>query len=229
MPALAYVLISLEAIAMLLYLILYFRAGSRVTLLLKTLTSVCFLALGVLALFYSEDAKFATTVLLGLFCGLVGDIILGLRRLYRNRKKEFFLAGLFIFFLGHVLYMIAFSKFSTLDLHVFLICAAVLTIIMIIVMDLSGVNFGSTRPAVIIYTLISALLLSVTWVNVIAAFTTVNLLLALGALLFVASDFLLSFLYFKKMNTVSMRVLKILNIAAYYAGQTLFALSVFLS
>ncbi|HBP26029.1 MAG TPA: hypothetical protein DD618_03660 [Acholeplasmatales bacterium] len=229
MPALAYVLISLEAIAMILYLTFYFRAGTRITLLLKTLTSGCFLALGILALFYAADAKFAATVLLGLFCGLVGDIVLGLRRLYRNPKKEFFLSGLFMFFLGHVLYMIAFSKFSTLNIHVFLISAAVLTIFMVIIMDLSGVNFGSTRPAVIIYTLISALLLSVTVVNVIAVFTMVNLLLVLGALLFVTSDFLLSFLYFKKMNTVSMRVLKILNIAAYYAGQTLFALSIFLA
>jgi uncharacterized membrane protein YhhN len=226
MTEIAYIVIGIELVFMLVYLIFYYRFGSKTILGLKMATSFCFVILGLLLLHESSNAIYATTMMLGLGCGFVGDLVLGLRRVYRNRKKEFFYAGLLLFFLGHILYITAFFHFNNVSFWSMLLVSIILTITMSVVANKTQVAYGKAIIPVTAYMLVSSFVISLALLNFFKAYSFLSLVVFIGAFSFVLSDFLLSYLYFKKMRTKTIRFFKAINIITYYLGQTLFAISV---
>lgn len=226
MTEIAYIIIGIELVFMLVYLIFYYRFGSKTILGLKMATSFCFVILGLLLLPKSSNAIYATTMMLGLGCGFVGDLVLGLRRVYRNRKKEFFYASLLLFFLGHILYIAAFFRFNNVSFWSMLLVSIILTITMSVVANKTQVVYGKAIIPVTGYMLVSSFVISLALLNFFKAYSFLSLVVFIGAFSFVLSDFLLSYLYFKKMRTKTIRFFKAINIITYYLGQTLFAISV---
>lgn len=74
---------------------------------LKGLTTVCCILIAAIALFHTDNRFFASMVIIGLFFGCLGDVLLALRFVYPTRFNTMFLSGAGSFLLGHVFYVIA--------------------------------------------------------------------------------------------------------------------------
>ncbi|MGD9886729.1 MAG: lysoplasmalogenase family protein [Bacilli bacterium] len=228
MPNLTLAVLIVETLFMLVYLLFYYRLGSKIILFLKMVTSFGFVLIGFINLKEAEIPQIANTVLLGLVLGFLGDFVLGLRRVYRNRKKEFFYGGLLLFFLGHVIYMIAFFQLKSGSLLMSILLALVLLLLVYTVSVKNNIDYQQAKIPVIVYMAASTFLLALVFTSLISQYSLLKLVIFVGAFSFVFSDFFLSFLYFKKMERSNIRFLKALNIITYYLGQTLFALSILL-
>ncbi len=90
----------------------------------KTAASFCFVALALLMLaqkiginaYFSYGAIF---IILGLVCGLIGDILLDLKVFYNFHKKQFLYAGMTSFLIGHLCYITSMILFSTNEIDIF--------------------------------------------------------------------------------------------------------------
>lgn len=90
----------------------------------KTVASFCFIALALLMLaqkiglnaYFSYGAIF---IVLGLICGLIGDILLDLKVFYNFHKKQFLYAGMTSFLVGHICYITSMLLFSANEIDIF--------------------------------------------------------------------------------------------------------------
>lgn len=221
------IIISALFIFLLIYIISYNNIDKKIVIIFKIITSSCFLTLGLFLFFKYQIKEYGNPalILIALVFGFLGDIILGLRNLSVKRKKEYFIFGLLMFFCGHILYLIAIYALITLPIYYYLIVSLFIALITILFTRIGKLNFQNTKIINYIYLYLSSLLVSIAIINVITNYTSLTLILFGAVSLFVMSDFLLSFLYFKKMSQQTTKILKIFNIIFYYFGQTLFALS----
>jgi uncharacterized membrane protein YhhN len=151
----------------------------------------------------------------GLFFGFLGDVGI----------EKNFLYGIAAFLVGHLIYIAAFlylGGFTWFSVLVFVIfCAVIFGVYKILRPD-----FGKMLKPVTVYTLIIGAMLAV---SVVLLFNENNLppsqtlLIAVGSVLFVISDFLLAIYTFLK-NKYPIRVV---NIYAYFIAQMLLAASVY--
>lgn len=221
------VIITLLFIFLLIYLISYNKADKKIVFGLKIITSSCFLTLGLFLFFKYQITEYDNPllILIALGFGFFGDIILGLRNLTTKRKKEYFIFGILLFFGGHVLYLIAIFAITTLPYYYYLMVSFAIALIVILFTKIGKLDFQNTKIINYLYLYLSSLLASVAFMNVITNYTSLTFILFGAVSLFVMSDFLLSFLYFKKMSQQTTKILKTFNIIFYYIGQTLFAIS----
>ena len=98
-------LLCAGAIALVWYIREKVRAYSLKTVFIKALVSMLFVALGVYGAFRSAGAArgvLCPFVLLGLVCGLMGDIWLDLKYVFPERDEPFTYAGFCAFGVGHL-------------------------------------------------------------------------------------------------------------------------------
>lgn len=202
----------------------------------KTITSVLFVLTGMIALRERrggvKGGPYAPLVLCGLLSGLIGDVFMAL-----NKEFGGFLyisVGLVTFALGHVFYLIAFSRKSRFRwfnlLPLFVIVPAIL-----IAVPVTG-KFTFRLPAlfyaVIAYGVILSCMtgrsLSFSGFREHPAFVRLTIV---GTILFAASDLILLFIMFYTpvaslaSNTPVRITLSVFNLLTYYVGQGLIALS----
>jgi len=169
----------------------------------------------------------------------MGDVVLGFYNNVRERdikgnkssnvetstngtsKSTLFIMGLLSFAFGHGYFIYAFSRMQRLtwaDL-VFPVLAVFITLGLT---RLDGMNTGKLTALIAVYSFMVAMLFSKGMHLVLAQFSVQNLLLCIGATLFLISDTLILFLYFynKKYEAVH-----IINLATYYYGMFFIALS----
>jgi uncharacterized membrane protein YhhN len=211
-----------------LFLTYYYKLQKKQVLFLKTLTSVCFIGIGITSYFYNKDSiGFFTLIFSGLICGLLGDISLGLKEIYHLEARSWFIIGICFFLTGHIFYIIAISQ--SLNSHYYLY------IIMILIVMICGFafsiklhfDFGSLKGFIYVYLFASSVILVVSVLNAYYDPIRYKIAFAIGATLFIASDYVLSFLYFKKLKPDLKKVLKRINLSLYYIGQFLIALSIY--
>ncbi len=130
-----------------------------------------------------DPAAAKVAIVIGLFCGLVGDVLL-------LPTIDRFMGGLISFFVGHVAYVIALLQVGVAS-DAWLIVAGGATVMLLAVAQMPRLlaavsdNHGALYVPVAGYVVV---ILAMT----VAAFVTGRLLLAGGAVLFVASDRLLA-------------------------------------
>ncbi len=109
--------------------------GSVPAVLLKALTSFLFIltaSLSFLANQNSVSSVFYVFTIMGLTCGLIGDIILDLKILYPVSSSLYQHGGMISFLAGHLFYLIAlifYSAFSYAALIYGLVIALVINIV----------------------------------------------------------------------------------------------------
>lgn len=192
---------------------------------LKGLASLCFVMIGVFAyLPHAGQYPMGLKILWGLVFGLIGDVVMNLRFILKgDAGQKAFLGGILAFLIGHVLYLMALIPCTT---HLVwciviggLLSAGLLAYIfktmeVKIAFKIFGIFYLS---AVIIMTVIGIDIAAVTM-------KARDVVYAIGAVLFTASDIILIFNTFGGESKFSRRIT---NLSLYYVGQLLIAGSMF--
>lgn len=184
----------------------------------KGLASLCFVLLGVLCGGGTHTAKL---IVAGLVLGCAADVMLNLRWVFREKGQLIFLIGIAVFLGGHILYLAAVLP---LGANKALCCAAgaVLTALLMWWIFRRITAKKAFKIFGVVYIGAVVLLNCAAVGNLIAAPGAFTALFAAGALLFLVSDVVLILNTF---GAESRRSLRITNIALYYVGQLLIALS----
>lgn len=188
---------------------------------LKGLASCCFVALGILSNIQTLDMEFAKLVKIGLFLGLIADILLNLRFVFKKNGKIVFLVGILVFLAGHIMYLCALLPKCSNKLLAILIGIVLSAIILIWIFSKIEAQkafkiFGVFYIGAIV--IMNAVAFKVLLENPISG----NGIFAVGALSFLISDIVLILNTFGKETKFSLRIT---NLTFYYIGQLLIALS----
>ena len=189
--------------------------------ILKGLASLCFVLFGVLCSIQALNMQFAKMVKIGLLLGLIADILLNLRFVFKKNGKLVFLVGILVFLAGHVLYLCAlipgYSYALVTTLAGIIVSALVLKWIFTqIEAEKAFKIFGVFYIGVIV--IMNAFALR----NFILDSQISNLIFLIGAISFLFSDIVLILNTFGKETKFSLRIT---NLSLYYVGQLLIAFS----
>ena len=227
------VLLCAGAAALVWYVREKLRAYSLKAVFLKSLVSTLFIAVGIYGAFHSagsDRAVMCPFVLLGLLCGLLGDIWLDLKYVFPEKDGPFTYAGFSVFGLGHLLYCAGLIlQFAPREKPGFVWVPLLLALLLGLGNGLlekpMKLRYGEFKAVVIAY---GALLFSTVLLSGSLALEqgfrvpTLNLFFA-GAVLFAVSDLILSGTYFGEGKERPADLL--LNYLSYYPAQFLIAFS----
>ena len=169
-------------------------------------------------------------VVLGLVCGLLGDIWLDLKYVFPEKDEPFTYAGFCVFGVGHILYIIGmlltyYPSGKPMTVFVPILLALVLSIGNAVLEKPMKLSYGKFKPVVIAYGVILFAMVLISgnlalyygWVK-----TPLNLIF-IGGVSFAISDLILSGTYF---GTGKERPIDLtLNYITYYTAQFLIASS----
>ena len=189
------------------------------SLLLKSILSFGFVLIGAINLFFAlknktEHKKFAITIFIGLVLAMLGDIVLELH----------FILGALVFALGHVFFFISYcfnSKFEVKNLIYSAIIFVPVTTFMLFapIFDFGGIVM---QIVCIFYALVISLMTGKAIANFAKNKNTLNLVIMLGSLLFLVSDFVLLLNVFSEIS----KGFKFMCIATYYPAECTLAYSI---
>lgn len=196
----------------------------------KTLVSCFFIAVALFALAVNPS-RFGYFILGGLFCGILGDIWLDLKYVYRADDAPYTYAGFVCFSVGHVLFLLGlFSEYGEAASPGVLIIAAAVSALLGVGTVFAGpllkLNYGKFRGISLLYgpllfaTTFFSLVLATSWEFSVPALNR----MALGGALFTLSDLVLCGTYFAADRERPVDIL--LNYLFYYSAQFVIAWSV---
>lgn len=190
------------------------------TLITKSLSSLLFISIAVSAYIATDAPKeYAFFIIAALILGMIGDLLL----IFPNILKCFIL-GLVAFLIGQIIYGWVFLKFNGFMIYDLLIYAAIVGG-SLFAYSKSNLELGRMKKPVLAYLLIIAFMFTMAISSLYKGGfnSTTTILVAVGAVLFLASDILLAFVRFQKDAAPYLRGM---NLGLYYSGQILLALSV---
>ncbi len=198
-------------------------------LLFKSVSSLCYLLTAVFALIHnSETYTYGSLIIMGGALGLVGDILLDLKGVYKQDEKVYLKGGFIFFLVGHIFYTCAVIYSLRIKWWLVLISVVVSAVIgyaTVAMANVMKVHYGAYRRIVAVYV---AFLAMTTVISIIAVFVSSfqkgYILMAVGSVLFLLSDAVLSNTFFGRGNDKPIHYF--INHFLYYAGQYLIAASV---
>lgn len=197
--------------------------GGLIALLLKIVASVSFIALG---LYYLNDGYTTTKMLIcgGLVFGLIGDILLDLKIIYPENNSTYLFSGMISFILQHITIFIAITLITNNtiiknNIIIILLIPILITIIGFFSFKFLKMELKNALPISLLYLF---LLVYVTMYYFFSTLKDINLIyLLIGMILFILSDLVLSFMYFK--DNQKNKYMIVINHSLYYAAQILIA------
>ena len=198
-------------------------------LMLKSVSSLCYLLTAAFALMSNSSAYvYGSLIIFGGALGLVGDILLDLKGIYKKDESTYLKGGFIFFLVGHVFYSTAILYSARLKYWIVLICVAfsfLFSYCNLLSAKFTKVHFGAYRGIVFVYSVFLAFTLSLSVAAAIVShFSKGYVILALGAILFTLSDAILSNTFFGRNKDSFMYFFT--NHLSYYAGQYLIAASI---
>jgi uncharacterized membrane protein YhhN len=178
----------------------------------KPLTTTLILATACLAA-VGVEPRYQWAIVIGLAFSLAGDVFLML-------PGDRFIAGLVAFLLAHIAYIVAFTTGAPLGTAPWLLLPVAL--VAAVVLRVLWPGLGRLKAPVTIYVVVIVVMTWTALARALALPSTATLVAAVGAVLFLASDAILALNRFGK----PFRAGRALNLATYFAGQWLIALSV---
>ena len=202
---------------------IYFEKKEKYLLavILKGLSSLMFVTLGFVCAKACSNPDFAKMVKIGLILGLVADVLLNLRFVFKKFGKIVFLVGILVFLSGHILYLCALIPLCS-NVLIPVLVGVVLTaltlkwIFSIIEAQKAFKIFG------VFYIGAIMIMNCVAIFNLINSYSLTNLVFVIGAISFLISDIVLIINTFGKTSKFSLRIT---NLSLYYIGQLLIAMS----
>ena len=208
------------------------KAYSVKAVLLKSVVSMLFIMVGVYGAWLSASKGNASPlcpfVVLGLVCGLLGDIWLDLKYVFPEKDEPFTYAGFCVFGVGHILYILGmlmtyYPSGKPMTVFVPILLALVLSIGNAVLEKPMKLSYGKFKSVVIAYGVIlfAMVLISGSFALYYGWEKTSLNLIFVGGVFFAISDLILSGTYF---GTGKERPIDLtLNYITYYAGQFLIA------
>lgn len=199
-------------------------------LIFKTLASLVFVVGGLTCAQIVGLNVQNLLVVIGLVCAMLGDIVLDLKQMHPENNKIYLNSGIAVFSVSSLLYVVSTCLwFNMLEKFWFLFGGALLisVLVAIVIFLLEKplkLNFAGYKVQVFIYSLLvtMAAILSLAICLFIEGFAV----FAVGALLILISDLVLSMTYFgtpKKPNT-----LVVINHILYYLGELMIVCYLFI-
>lgn len=200
-------------------------------LMLKTVSSCCYLLTAVFALLSNPEVYiYGSLIIFGGTLGLCGDIMLDLKGIYKKDESKYLYGGFIFFLIGHVFYAAAIIYQSEMykKWWIILICLGVCILFSLgnlASAKITKVHFGAYRTIVFLYTIFLAMTMALGIAAAIyTGFKKRYIVLAIGAVLFALSDVILSGTFFGRGKDRPIHYFT--NHLTYYAGQYLIAASI---
>ncbi|MBO5866748.1 MAG: hypothetical protein J6Q55_01680 [Clostridia bacterium] len=208
-----------------LFSILRITHGGVTSLMSKTLASFCFVLLGVVVVFTHPVGNTGMFLLLGLVCGMLGDILLDLKSVDKTRSESYLNYGMLAFGLGHAFYItfaiVLFGSNLTLPLVIAGAFALLFTLsIVFFSKPLLGLSLGKFTLQVSSYCFMLTFAAALSFALAIS--NAILWPLAIALVSFWLSDLVLSLMYFG--GKEDSKFLSILNHFLYYGAQIAIAL-----
>ncbi len=204
------------------------QGATKQNLFLKMVSSLCYLLTMVFACITQPHMSFFPSFLImGGVLGLCGDTALDLKYIYPQDSNSYLKAGFVFFLVGHVFYSAAivwqmkFKWWWVLICAVIAVCASIINLLSA---KISKLDFGKYKSVVFIYSCFLFLTAATSICAVIQFKSASMILFAVGSVLFLLSDLVLSFTYFGKGWDKPVHIF--VNHALYYAAQYLIAASI---
>lgn len=196
-----------------------------VAIFTKTMASLGMVIGGILAL-SNGYAFYYLYIIIGLICGMLGDIFLELKKNYKNEDLTYFNSGTTAFALGHIMYLVGMIRMVEgvvslwLESIISLVIAVAFASLLILVLSKPlKLNFGKCKWQSFGYCIL------LTFVTVFSIFiyvkARISILLPLGFISFLLSDLILSMQYFGGEGKIDQPILVIANHVLYYGAQVL--------
>ena len=206
----------------------------------KMIASGTFVINGLIAYLCYNNSVFSKWVLLGLVFGWLGDIIIALEPFIKddeNKKKRNTIAvtaGGVLFFVGHLLYIVAFLKELTITKSfipaLYFSIIGGIFVLAFLTFLFTKIRMGKFTVPIIIYALAITSMLALS-VNVAVTNTTGGLLFKIvmfvAPLFFVISDTTIVLRFFNK-EKYEVYPVRIINLGTYFIAQMLFGLAIYL-
>jgi len=190
------------------------------TLITKGISSLLFIAIGVAGYYIMKTpGEYALWIIAALIMGLIGDLFL----VFPNILKSFIL-GLAAFLVGQIIYGATFLRFGGF-VYYDIIIYAVIVGASLFAYSKSSLHLGKMKIPVLFYLLIISFMytMSVSILYKGGFNPPTTALIVAGATLFLVSDIVLAFVRFQENAKPRLRGI---NLALYYSGQILLALSI---
>ena len=188
---------------------------------LKGLASACFVLLGVLGRRLCSDQSVACNVVTGLVLGLIADVLLNLRFVFKKIGTPVFLVGILVFLAGHIFYLVALiPRCSGL---LWCVLAGVVLTFLILKWIFSRIEAKKAFKIFGVFYIGAIVIMNCVALGVLIASPSAHTAVyMLGAVFFLVSDIVLILNTFGSETKFSLRIA---NISLYYLGQLMIALS----
>ena len=221
----------------LLTVFLIFRVQEKrvIAVIIKGFTSLCFIITALVAWQTSKipNNGFGIFILIALFFGLLGDVLLDIKYISKEHSLLFTRLGFVAFGVGHIFFatglFIQFYQHEMNPLYIIVpaVIATILAVFTLLMEKFSPIKYGNMKPFVPTYGILlfftTCIYISFTifygWQNITL------ILMSVGFILFTLSDLILNNTYFSSGFDKPIHI--ILNHTLYYVAQFLIALSLF--
>lgn len=226
------ILISLGLVILALFLIVKTRKYCLKAVYLKAICSLIFIAVGLYSAFSVSNHIFPPFVIMGLVCGLLGDILLDLKYVYKEDDRLYTYGGFIAFGIGHILYVTGlYLEFyhgeSVLYFIIPLIAAILMAPASLLMEKMMKYHYGEFKLVASSYciTLFMTAFSAISLLILSNFASTSLIMLSIGGILFAASDLILCGTYFGENRERPIDI--ILNTCTYYLAQYLIAFSIY--
>ncbi len=232
--ALKIILIVLASLFTGLFLFTRITKGGVLGLLTKVVASLGFMSIAICGAVLYFPSVSSLFVVFGLLFGLVGDIVLDLKVVYKEHNDIYLNVGMLSFGIGHICYFVALFNYvsnhimykaSSLPMYIPILVgvgvAVLLSVGILFSTKMLKLNFGKFFFQSVGYTI---LLTNLSAISIcLATFYGIGMLwlFGMGAALILVSDLILSLNYFG--GKEDDKLLVFLNHLIYYVGQILIA------
>ena len=226
------ILICAGAVLLFFFLKEKVKAYSVKAVMFKAAASICFVAVAAVSLFAKGHNALSIFVTLGLFFGVLGDIWLDFKYVFKEHDKIFTYAGFIMFALGHACYITGmylefFNGQSPLYIILPLIGGLLISVCNLFIAKPMKLDYSGYKVISIIYGFfLFSMTLSSLSLSIMMGFNNVALIMIFaGGLLFTISDLILSGTYFGKGKERPVDI--ITNSVTYYLAQFVIAFAIF--
>lgn len=204
------------------------KGASVKNLFFKMISSLFFIFTAVCAVVLNPQSSiFGALLIMGGVLGLCGDAALDLKFVYKKDAHAYLVSGFLFFLVGHIFYSGAVIWYNKLNWKITLI-SAVISIAVGAGAVMSGkimkLDYGRYKLISFLYASFLTMTMVVSIWSAFLSHEKSMLLMAIGAVLFLLSDLVLSNTYFGKGWDKPVHIF--VNHLLYYAGQFLIASSI---